>query len=96
MTDEIQGVFDQQIKELEIKFDEETKALKEKKQLCKIIKSDVIDELEKEFDFKSFKKFKTEFNEFLDLLEYHIKTDSEGSEKSILEKISFIRNLKKW
>lgn len=93
MAQETKGVFDQQIEDLEKKHAQEKKAIEDKKQLCEIIKTDVIKELEKKYDHKEFDE---QFDKLLILLEDYFKTGSGSSKKSILKIIPVIRDLNKW
>lgn len=92
MTTEIKGVYKEQIQELQ----KQMKDIEEKNEQCEIIKTDVIKELEKEYNFKSFKDFKKEFGIFLNLLDEYFRTGSEESKQSVIDKIPVLRDLNKW
>jgi enolase len=96
MAQEERDVFDQQIEDLDKKNAQEKKALQDKKQLCEVTKIYVIKELEKEYDFKGFKDFMIQFDEFLNLLDDHFKTNTDASKKAVMDKMSILNKIKKW
>lgn len=93
MTTEIKGPFSEQLQILNKKFEEDKKAIEERSQFCEIIKTEVIKELEKEYDFKSYKEFKRKFDKFINLVEDHLETKSPESKNLLTEIIS---DFKKW
>lgn len=102
MTSEMfQGVsLDDQIRSIEDEselLDKRKKELKELKELCGSIEIEVINELEKKHNFKEFNEnmsdFFGKFDDFLDSLNDYIKTGSETSKASLLEKIPILKDI---
>lgn len=72
--------------------------LKRKEELRKFrdeVKREVIKELEKEYKFKDYMTnmdmFSEKFNNFIDLLNEYIKTDSTDAKESLLEQMPFLK-----
>ena len=102
MTSEtFQGVsLDEQIQIVEDQSEllaKKKKELNELKQLRDEIEIEVIKELEKKYDFKGFNEnmsdFIEKFDNFLDSLNDYIKTGSETSKTSLLEKIPILKDI---
>ena len=87
-TGEITGNIDEQLDRVE----EERKELKTLKRL----RDEVLKELENKYHLEKFNEFKTQFDEFLTLLEEHLQTGSKESKKAILDKIPIVKDVNKW
>ncbi|NJD53543.1 MAG: hypothetical protein FIB07_11825 [Candidatus Methanoperedens sp.] len=101
MTDDMMGLdLDLQIDQL----GEEAKLIAKKKkellekrnkQFCDLIKNEVINELEKKYDFKGYRKnmgeFCNKFDEFLVDFEKNIDTNTKETKKALKEKIPPLR-----